>query len=226
MMHMDNTNTFSAIFWDIDGTLIDSEPTHQAALIACVRHYGIDEQKIPQDRFTGMHMQHVWAELQNLFPPETTYRDWNAVIEQSYMQRVDQIAPMPEAPNVVQTLGKSYRQCAVSNSGRNIVDANIRRLGIEKALFLSVSLDDVKRGKPDPQPYLLAIDALNIEACQGVAIEDSRSGLQSAKTAGLTTIAFRNPDLPADAHINELAELEPLLNAPGSMGLVEISKNR
>ena len=199
------------VLWDIDGTLIDSEPAHHDALLGCAAFYGVDLDFMSRDQFVGIQAKDVWTELKDLFPTETTYQRWISVIEDYYVDLLDRISPMPGAKETVEALAKMVKQGAVSNSGRSIVDANLKRLGFRDSLEVTISLSDVTEGKPDPQPYQLALEVLNMDPKEAIAVEDSLTGIQSAKNAGLWTVAYCNPTLPADAFINNLLDIPQLL---------------
>jgi len=70
------------------------------------------------------------------------------------------------------------------------VNANIRVLGLEEPGFISVSINDVVRGKPDPEPYERAATLLGLKPQQCIAVEDSPTGAQAALAAGTHLIAW------------------------------------
>jgi len=83
---------------------------------------------------------------------------------------------------------RGVRQCAVSSSERDIVEASLQSLGLRRAFEFLVTLDDVERPKPDPEPYRRAVVRLGLPAAAIWAVEDSPSGLASAHAAGLPTV--------------------------------------
>jgi beta-phosphoglucomutase-like phosphatase (HAD superfamily) len=78
----------------------------------------------------------------------------------------------------------------VSNSGREIVDANLDALRIRPAMSFSISLEDVSAGKPDPEPYREAARRFALPAEAVVAVEDSGAGARSARAAGLYVVGY------------------------------------
>lgn len=183
--------TWAAVAWDIDGTLVDSEPLHLAVLQKVCGQHGVDIADIPDDRFRGMHMFDVWTALASRFPSTLTRETWLARITEAYVARSTELEPIADAQNVVAGLSAlGIRQVCVSNSSRRIVDANIAALGIARRIELSISLDDVVAGKPDPEPYRAACHSLNIAPYDVVAVEDSETGALSARRAGLFVVGF------------------------------------
>lgn len=200
----------AAIAWDIDGTLIDSEPLHHRALVSASRAFGTDLSDLPDMAFRGVHMPDVWHTLRPRLPPGLDRDLWLRAIEAAYVADAATLVPIPGAVATIRALAeRGLRQVAVSNSSRAVVDANIAALGIGAWLDFSISLDDVSRGKPDPEPYALAARRLGLPPACIWAVEDSGTGLASAKAAGLGTVGLRGGALhdEADAMIDALAEL-------------------
>jgi HAD superfamily hydrolase (TIGR01509 family) len=179
-----------AIAWDIDGTLIDSEPVHHKALMAVSARYGV---KIAADdeRFIGVAMSDVWAVLSPLYPASLDSQTWLAEIVDAYIERAGELMPIPGAPQTVLALASSgVVQCAVSNSSRRIVEANLKTMGLDRVMAFAIAREDVTEGKPDPEPYRLACQRLGLDAAQILAVEDSLVGAQSAQAAGMPVLRY------------------------------------
>jgi HAD superfamily hydrolase (TIGR01509 family) len=78
-----------------------------------------------------------------------------------------------------------------SSSQRLWIETTLRSLGLNAAFSVVVSADDVERGKPDPAIYRLAAERLGVAATDCLAIEDSPSGVVSARAAGMTVLGVR-----------------------------------
>src|ERR1700733_6023192 len=145
---------FRAVAWDIDGTLIDSEPLHERALAAASAALGADLRDLEPDAFRGVHAIDIWQALKLRFPASSSFKRWIAAIEGYYVAHAGELEPNPGALEAMRKLAeRGIAQACVSNSGRIIVDANIQALGIGKIIAFSMSLEDVSAGKPDPEPY-------------------------------------------------------------------------
>ena len=180
-----------AVAWDIDGTLVDSEPLHLLALLSVCDDLGLDLHHLPEDAFRGVHMHDVWTALKDGLPPGLERDDWIARITGLYVARSSALRPEPGAVETLSALqAMGMRQACVSNSSRAIVDANIRALGIEPCLEFTISFDDVSAGKPNPEPYRLAHLRFALEPACVAAVEDSDTGARSARMAGLFTIGY------------------------------------
>ena len=180
-----------AVAWDIDGTLVDSEPVHLLALQKVCDANGVDISDLPPEHFVGVNLYQVWRALAMRFDKRLTRAKWTAALNQHYLDLAPMIQPTPGAYELVQTLSKmGIPQVAVSNSNRDIVNANLHVCDLGSHMDFSISFDDVVHGKPDPEPYLQAAARLGLSVSHVLAIEDSQTGLHSAKAAGLFALGF------------------------------------
>ena len=183
--------TIRAVAWDIDGTLVDSEPLHHRALLAASLAWGCDLSDLPDQAFRGVHMHDVWDILRARLPQYLEKDIWLQAIDRHYADNTQHLLPIVDAIHAVEDLAaRGIPQVCVSNSGRSVVDANLRALGITAHMQFSISLDDVEAGKPDPEPYLQACKRLGLEPGSVAAIEDSKSGALAARRAGLLVIGY------------------------------------
>jgi HAD superfamily hydrolase (TIGR01509 family) len=208
---------FRAVAWDIDGTLIDSEPLHQRALVAASAALGADLSDLDPEAFRGVHALDIWKALEPRFPATLAFRTWITAIEDDYIAHSRELPTIPGALEAMQELAmRGVAQACVSNSGRRIVDANIKALGIGKMIAFSLSLNDVSSGKPDPEPYREAARRLALPAAEVVAVEDSGAGARSARAAGLYVVGYApegNAFVGADRSIAKLMEVVALFEA-------------
>jgi HAD superfamily hydrolase (TIGR01509 family) len=184
-------NPFRAVAWDIDGTLIDSEPLHQRGLLAASLAFGADISDLGPDPFRGVHARDIWKALQPRFRPDASFETWIAAMEAYYVEHAGELEPVPgalEAMRALEVMGVA--QACVSNSGRTIVDANLKALGVAELIAFSLSINDVSRGKPDPEPFRETARRLGAKPEATVAVEDSNPGARSARAAGLFVVGY------------------------------------
>lgn len=206
--------TTSAVIWDIDGTLIDSEPLHYRALLATCRHYGVDISDLPVDQFVGVNMPGVWHALSCRFPDTIGFDQWLAELNDYYVEHSSELRPIVGAVETIAMLhDMGFVQAAASNSNRRVVDANLDILDATRILRCSISLDDVTKGKPDAEPYLRALAALEADPAATLAIEDSATGMASAKAARLRVVGYGDVLLGADLHVSDLRQIPDILRA-------------
>jgi HAD superfamily hydrolase (TIGR01509 family) len=117
---------------------------------------------------------------------------------------------LPVVPGAVEAVrrlaGDGYRLAVASSSNRELIDAVLRRLELESVFEVTVSSEEVARGKPAPDVYLEAARRLGVDATRCVAIEDSASGIRAAHAAGMRVIAYPNRHYPPAAEILALAD--------------------
>ncbi|ODN69945.1 HAD family hydrolase [Methylobrevis pamukkalensis] len=180
--------TIRAVAWDIDGTLVDSEPHHHDALRRVSARYGVTVAPVDPEHL-GVSMDAVWDYFRGSYPEDLTQDVWLEEIVTEYLAGVTALTPFDGVVATMEALkAAGIRQCCVSNSYRRIVDANLAALGILHLIDFSVSRDDVSIGKPDPEPYRLACERFGLAPQEVLAVEDSRTGVASAKAAGLVAI--------------------------------------
>lgn len=208
--------SIKAVAWDIDGTLIDSEPLHLRALLATCKTYNADISDLRDNHFIGVNLDDVWQQIKERYPSHLSQQQWGTELNQFYSDNAHLLETMPEACDTIVALAKQgLTQVAVSNSNRGVVDTNLDTLGVRHHFKFSLSLDDVSCGKPSPIPYFKALDMMGLNADQVIAIEDSPSGIKSAREAGITVLGYGHTRLDiadADMKIARLSEVFQILN--------------
>lgn len=200
-----------AVAWDIDGTLVDSEPLFRRALVHISAAYGVDISTLPEDAFIGVNLPGIWQLIKALGPRPFGENAWLSDVIGYYLEHADGLCLMPKAFETVSALcAQGIAQAAVSNSPRIIVDANLKQSRLGGLMQFSISLEDVEHAKPDPAPYLMAAAKFQLRPEQVLAVEDSVSGVRSAAVAGMRVAGYgkcpaAQPE--ADFHIDDLSQI-------------------
>lgn len=201
-----------AIAWDVDGTLVDSEPLHHRALLHGSAGFGVDLSDLPDQAFRGVHMGDVWQILRPRLPATLREDEWLAAINRHYVDHRHELIAVPRAVETIRAIaGMGLPQVCVSNSARMIVDANLDALGVASLIAFSISLDEAVSGKPDPWPYAEACRRLALAPAAVLAIEDSRTGVTSAIAAGLPCAALGLDEGQGYAGISDLTQVLDLI---------------
>jgi HAD superfamily hydrolase (TIGR01509 family) len=214
-----------AVAWDVDGTLVDSEPLHHDALIAACRNWNVDISDLPQDMFRGVHMGEVWEAIAPRMPAVAKLQDWKKANDDFYVAHRLMLKPMPHALETVRALAAAgIQQICVSSAGRLILDANVDALGLGAVMEFTLSIEDVRQGKPHPEPYASGCARLGLSPEQVAAVEDSETGRRSAQAAGLLVIGYDHIGemvTHADHVIRDLARIPALLagHRPATMAV-------
>ncbi len=181
---------FDAVFFDMDGLFVDSEPLwleSERELTATYGYSWTDEDQVaclggPLSR-VGEYMFERCDRAQS--PTFFT----NALIEVQCGKLRGQTPLMPGAMNLLQELqSHNIPTALVSASPRRIVDAVLENLGGNPFPF-SISSDDVENTKPHPDAYLLAASKAGVEISKALIFEDSLTGVTAAKSSGAWLIA-------------------------------------
>jgi HAD superfamily hydrolase (TIGR01509 family) len=123
------------------------------------------------------------------------------------------------AVDAVHRLAPAFTLAVASSSNRPLIEAVLETAGIADLFAVTVSSEEVARGKPAPDVYLEAARRLGVEPARSAAIEDSSNGIRSAHTAGMRVLALPNAHYPpapdalalADVVLTSPAELTPEL---------------
>jgi beta-phosphoglucomutase-like phosphatase (HAD superfamily) len=180
-----------AVFWDIDGTLIDTEPLHYAVIRDwCLRrNYTLTEED--NGLLLGKSMAEKWEILRNRVPGGDTEESFRRECARDYVRRVGTDLERSDAVAVVRRLYQlGVPQATVSNGDREVVLGNLRALGLEKVFRFCISAEDIRNGKPDPEPYLVACTRMGVTPQEGVVVEDSLVGVAAGVAAGMTVVAW------------------------------------
>ena len=207
-------DSFAAVLWDMDGTLVDTEPYWIAEERALVELHGgvwTDEhayQLVGNDLMVSAQYIIDHAPIP-LTPVEVVHELLGGVV-----RRVSEHVPWrPGAWELLEALGEAGVPCAlVTMSWRSLADVFVTSL--PAGTFTAVITgDEVAHGKPHPEPYRAAARALGVELQHCVAIEDSPPGVASAVAAGVPTIAVPHavpvPHTDGAVQIDGLAGVKP-----------------
>ena len=207
----------AAVLWDMDGTLVDTEPYWIAAEHAIVEEAGgtwteeLAHQLVGNDllvsaRFIRDHSPVTWE-------PQR-------IVEELLVRVIAQVRErVPWRPGAVELLADlrdaDMPTALVTMSWRSLVDAVVAALPAASFTVI-VTGDEVRNGKPHPEPYLRAAELLAVPIEDCLALEDSATGVRSAVAAGAATIA-----IPHFVPVPEIAGAVPIRSLAG-LGLADL----
>ncbi|MFH1591626.1 MAG: HAD family phosphatase [archaeon] len=185
----------SAVVFDMDGVLIDSEPFHNKAGELALRRLEIDLPDEGFSRYTGWGIKDIHADMASRYgikvPFDRLFSESEKAIQEVFADGAPSIDGAIELVWLLHARGKIL--ALASSSSRQFVESTVERLGIRGFLIAVLNGQDVTRTKPDPQIYLLAAERLGKKPAECVAIEDTDVGVASAKAAGMTVVGYMNP---------------------------------
>lgn len=189
------TNKFPmAVLWDMDGTLIDSEPYWLLSEARLAREYGGSWSEEDGKQLIGNDLYQASDFLKDRFGIKD--KSTQQVIDQLTREVIEQLkTKLPWRPGALELLvdlkKAGVKTALVTMSMRSMALAVTEQIDF-KAFDIVVAGDDIKHGKPHPEPYLRAAELLGVPANQCVALEDSPTGLASAEAAGCHAIGITN----------------------------------
>ncbi|MFM4703543.1 hexitol phosphatase HxpB [Aeromonas bivalvium] len=194
----------TAVIFDMDGVLIDSEPFWQRAQMAVFSELGHFHTEEDCNSTIGVRIDQLVAHWYRIRP-------WSSPSQQEVVQRIlDQVialilqegqpkAGVLEALDLIEAQG--LKVGLATSSPFTMVEAVLGKLGIQDR-FMAVHSAEVERfGKPHPDVYIHAAEKLGVEPVHCLAIEDSFTGLLAAKAASMTALIVPDPALVGDPRL-------------------------
>ena len=207
-----------AVVFDLDGVLLDSEQVWDEVREELVKERGGRWHEQAQTEMMGMSSvewsRYMHDELGLPEPPEEISAEVVQRLDEVYRKRLPLIDGAREA---VERLAARWPLGLASSSNREVIDLVLDLSGLARYFRVTVSSEEVPRGKPAPDVYLEAARGLGVPPERCAAVEDSHNGIRSAKAAGMRVIAIPNQHYPpgeealalADVTLSSLAELTP-----------------
>ncbi|WP_199513692.1 HAD family hydrolase [Nucisporomicrobium flavum] len=210
--------TIEAVVFDLDGVIIDTEEVWEEVRRGYVAEHGREFLPDTQTRMMGMSTgewsRHLSEDVGVPRAPEQVASDVLGRMAQRYREALPLI---PGSVAAVRRLADRFPLALASSSARLLIDQVLETAGLMDAFRVTLSTEEVPRGKPAPDVYLAAAERLGVapEAC--AAVEDSSNGLRSAGAAGLAVIAVPHGVYPpaedalalASLVVHDLGELTP-----------------
>ena len=213
-------SAIQAVVFDFDGVLADSEPLHLAAYQRLIEPRGIHlDERTYCERYLGYDDEGALRRMAD----DNGLRLEDEEIERLIVEKGHVFEALVGSRDVlyrgaadcVRRLSAAWPVGIASGAERGDIDLILRGARLEDLFRFIVAAGDTERSKPAPDPYLRAAELHGVSAAACVAIEDSHWGLESARTAGMRTIAITHTyprdalSDAADVVIDSLAELTP-----------------
>jgi len=184
---------FKAYLFDCDGTIADSMPLHYLAWKKILTEWNCE---FPEDKFYawgGMPVVDIIATLNQEQGLDMPIAEIMKRKEAMYFDLIHELEAVPEVlEHIVESHGR-IPFAVVSGSARDSVTKSLEALGILDKFDTLVCAGDYLKGKPDPEPFLMAAERLGVAPKDCLVFEDTEMGIQSATAAGMASVKILQP---------------------------------
>jgi HAD superfamily hydrolase (TIGR01509 family) len=213
-------STVVAVVFDLDGVIVDSEHVWDEVREELARERGGRWHPGAQADMMGMSSPEWSRYMHDVVGLADSPDEINDEVVRRLLGRYAEELPLiAGAAEAVERLAASFRLAIASSSNRLVIDAVLEESGLAPFFEVTVSSEEVRRGKPAPDVFLEAARRLAVNPAGCAAIEDSANGIRAAQRAAMRVVAIPNTRYPppadalelADEVVGALAELTPAL---------------
>jgi len=205
---MMNRTALKAVFFDIDGTLIDSNDAHTRAWIETLQGHGRSVSYDQVRRLIGKGSDKVFAELLGIASDSALAKqitkDRTQLLLGSYIPK---LAPTPGARSLVQRMRSEGLRLVIASSSGEELPALLAQADLQDLLDTAVSSDEVKESKPDGDIIEVALKKAGVQRGEAVMVGDTPYDIAAARAAGVRGIALRCGGYWDDGAFSEAAAI-------------------
>lgn len=186
------------IIFDLDDTLVESEPIWVEAYSKLYKILGQDFHRKDLLKYLGMTILDVSRDVHSLFQvTQFTVEECAAMLRKFLLEGYSgNIKNMPGVSEFLKKINSHYKLSIASGSPREAIETTIKAKGWEKIFLSYVSAEEVEHGKPEPDVFLEAARQLGCKPENSLVIEDGIKGVIAAKKAGMLAFYVKNPPDP------------------------------
>lgn len=199
-----NLKDISAVIFDLDGLLIDSEPAWHEADTVFFAKYGIPFTESLHQKIFGMGLRDGIELLKKEAGLKGKTEELMAGRREAFLKVFLKKPSLLEgAREIVETVHSAGYKSAIATGGHTIdtIKAILKQLNIEKYFKVLVSSDLVEKGKPEPDVYVYTANKLKTDPKHCLVFEDSPNGVKAGKAAGMKVIGV-NPNFAIQKHLD------------------------
>lgn len=189
---------YEGYIFDLDGTIVDSMPLHYRAWRQALAVGGAPHEAFLPDEFYasgGKSAPDVVAMINERYGVSLDSEETALRKRAFYMKLVDDygVPPIMETVDFIRSLGSDSRVAIATGSALPGAEHTLRSAGINDLFRVIVTPDDVERGKPFPDMFLLSAELLGVEPSRCVVFEDAQPGIDAAIAAGMDYVKVETP---------------------------------
>ena len=189
------------IIYDLDDLMVNSLPMHEEAGERALQEYGHSFSELP----SGLRASFIGRRVIDIAKDTFEYFNIKAPVEAYYKKRSalflelvkEKLEAMPGLHASLELFCRNRFPIAVASSGTTeYIGIVLEKFSIGGYFDVIVSGDDVTKGKPDPETFIIAAKKLDVEPARCIVLEDATNGIKAAKAAQYKCIAVKNPYTP------------------------------
>lgn len=222
----------SAVIFDMDGVLFDSEPYHDQTTTSILESYGAKGAYEAIRPYVGRSPEDMWAAMKTKYDIPASVEDlvelqWKkniAGLKDSGLERSEGLSELLEFCH-----NKGIRVAVASSSRQDFMEAVFDHLDLWKYVEVFASGSEVENGKPMPDIFLLAATRLDIDPERCLVVEDSTAGVQAGRMAGMYTVGYDNPTSggqnvnAADVVVKSLGEIPKIIEQLSEVKILPVT---
>ena len=222
----------SAVIFDMDGVLLDSEPYHDQTTTSILESYGAKGAYEAIRPFVGRSPEDMWAAMKIKYDIPASVEDlvelqWKknvSGLSDSGLERSEGLSELLEFCHK-----KGIRVAVASSSRQDFMEAVFDHLDLWKYVEVFASGSEVENGKPMPDIFLLAATRLDVDPERCLVVEDSTAGVQAGRMAGMYTIGYDNPTSggqnvnAADVVVKSLGEIPKIIEQLSEVKILPVT---
>lgn len=185
---------FSAIIFDMDGVIVDSEPRHEQAFREIFHEMGYGETHgIDFPYYYGRSDKALWLDFIAKHQPAWSLEELTDWKQRRFIEIIKREQPIfVGLPELVEKLALRYQLAVASGSFHPVIDEILAMKNLRQYFPVVVSVQDVGKGKPAPDVFLRAAELLKVSPDRCCVIEDAAAGVEAGLAAGMKVIAITN----------------------------------
>ena len=201
--------------FDLDGVLVNSTPAVARVWAAWARDHGLD----PENTVQRAHGRPSIATIRELLP-DADAEEEDAKVEQGELNDMEGMVALPGSVELLSVLSEEHWGVVTSGT-RPLASKRLHAAGLPIPKHF-VTASDIRRGKPDPEPYLIGVESLGFPPADCIVVEDAPAGVRSGRAAGARVIAVRTTAKDRDLReaganwiVDDLSAITALANGAG-----------
>lgn len=198
------------VAFDCDGVMFDTSQANRLYYSNILKHFG--RPAVTDEQFAYVHMHTVFESLEHLFPDEEMLAAAHEFRKNlDYREFFRYLTIEPHLISLLERLRPQFKT-AIATNRTDTMNRLLAEFHLGGQFDLVVTASDVEHPKPHPDALLRILDYFNLPPHQAIYIGDSRLDELAARAASIPLVAYRNPGLSADYHIDRLDEIQRLLD--------------